>query len=406
MCGDSGVEKQISREESQVNSTAESNTEEEFFTVQSVRSLSASLGTSAPTVESAAPAKIMLVFVQPATNETKVTLNLAAGGDGGKPTKTNTRFVYKFKCVDLYANDSESSARIEYSLVNGTANLVTLAGSQGNDQDQTETVFTVLLAPIPLSFFDVDVASGRAILNAAKLTPSTFSSVLSLLDESNLTSPTQISTTTNPLLVAQLVVEATKSRVSSSDNTTDTLSTIVDLSHIAQLRNMCQIRANTLKLTGQVQRSTLPKTRISLTPSLVVNNPLPVELHIRPGDIGFENRSAHFFYFSPESLRPVQETGFFARPQLVELGLNTSLESTNKTLDWTSIWLSCEFYTQTNDYLNEVLVALSVMWGIELTVGRDNRHAPKLSDIMPADGRITLDEGVYVRRPIASFKVR
>ena len=154
------------------------------------------------------------------------------------------------------------------------------------------------------------------------------------------------------------------------------------------------------KFSGQIHRSKIVDTRVTVTPNMLVVNPLPYELKLKLDDTELNKlknlNQAKYFCIKPNVLDTLSDQ----QPTQLELSLQRSLEDDPITAEWTKLTFHLSFYTN-NNYIDPLLELMSVPF--ELTLGADNVYAPVIVQLFPQDLKIVINEGKYTRTRIASI---
>ena len=154
------------------------------------------------------------------------------------------------------------------------------------------------------------------------------------------------------------------------------------------------------KFSGQIHRSKIVDTRVTVTPNMLVVNPLPYELKLKLDDTELNKlknlNQAKYFCIKPNMLDTLSDQ----QPTQLELSLQRSLEDDPITAEWTKLTFHLSFYTN-NNYIDPLLELMSVPF--ELTLGADNVYAPVIVQLFPQDLKIVINEGKYTRTRIASI---
>ncbi|RNA01642.1 Cadherin [Brachionus plicatilis] len=147
---------------------------------------------------------------------------------------------------------------------------------------------------------------------------------------------------------------------------------------------------------AELYRSAVANTKISLDPMIQIENPFPYDIFVK-----LNGKFANLFNFAPKMIQSSSNVNF--GPTEILLSLNRSLEDHEDILiGSTSMDLSVHLYTK-NDYLNILMDVIGKL-KISINLKNENKHQPRIEEVLPAGRLIELDEGVYLKKEIASIK--
>ncbi len=153
----------------------------------------------------------------------------------------------------------------------------------------------------------------------------------------------------------------------SSENRTENVSYFGNLFllDIKQIKRFVQVKQEFSKFTGQIHRSKVIDTRVSVVPNILITNPLPLELKLKLIDTELNAQKdllqSKYLKISPTKLESWIDNSFFTKPNEIQLVLSKSLEEENKTAEWTTFKFKLRLYTADNQFINPLLETLDTL---------------------------------------------
>ena len=165
------------------------------------------------------------------------------------------------------------------------------------------------------------------------------------------------------------------------------------------------VQSKTSRFQGELQRSKVPNTVISLKPPILLTNPLPFNINIRLVDTNVP--VIEYFDMKPKVVQPTGNN----LPRESVIYLLKSLEESERTKLWSDISFGFELHTD-NLYINKILQMLREPCVVDLTMKLDNQFAPEITQVKLMNETMTgektnyafsLKEGKYNNLEIGSI---
>ncbi|CAF0762269.1 unnamed protein product [Brachionus calyciflorus] len=163
-----------------------------------------------------------------------------------------------------------------------------------------------------------------------------------------------------------------------------------------QLQRLSTFVPQNGRYRSSIYRSSLANTKINLEPLIQVENPFPYDIYVE-----LEGKYAKLFNVAPRVIRSYSTVNF--GPTELIISLKESLEDNeDEIVGLTSLDLSVTLKTK-NDYLNILMRTIGNL-KVRIDFKNENKYQPKIQTVEPSSRKITLDEGVYLKKKIARIE--